>query len=76
MTPQTNPIKNKSTQLFKVVAPVADWLAKTVAAVFFVATAYGFVASWLKTNQSQHDLSVAGGILTVSIALYLYLRKR
>lgn len=56
--------------------PKLDWLVKILAGAFFVATSYGYVAEWLKTHQAQHDLSTAGGIMVVSIALYLFVRKR
>lgn len=56
--------------------PKVDWLVKVLAGAFFIATSYGYVAEWLKTHQAQHDLSTAGGIMVVSIALYLFIRKR
>lgn len=67
INPQT--IKNK-------MLPVIDWVAKIAAGLFFVATAYGYVATWLKVHQGQHDLSIAGAILVVAVALYLFSRKR
>lgn len=74
-TNSTN-IKKTGEQFMKTGGPIVDWLAKVLAGAFFLATAYGYVAGWLKLHQSQHDLSVAGGILTVAVALYLYSHKR
>lgn len=53
-----------------------DWIAKLAAGVFFVATSYGYVSSWLKAHQTNPQIPIAGGILVVSVALYLYCRKR
>lgn len=54
----------------------ADWLAKMAAAVFFIATSYAFVAQWLKTHQTEQNMSTAGAILLISVALFLFVRKR
>lgn len=53
-----------------------DYLAKLAGALFFLATSYGYVSGWLKLHQPQHDLSAIGATLTVSVALFLYTRKR
>lgn len=76
MTKDTTIKKTKVQGLQDVALPIIDRLAQTAAGLFFLATAYGYVSGWLKTHQSQHDLSVAGGIMVVSIALYLFVRKR
>lgn len=55
---------------------LVDWIAKILASAFFIGASYGYVENWLKTHQNHYDLSVAGGILIISIALYLYTRKR
>lgn len=73
--PKTN--KKISTASFKQDAlRVIDWIVQAAAALFFIACTYGFVANWLKTHQSRQDLSVAGGIMVVSIALYLFTRRK
>lgn len=58
------------------IMPKIDWTAKMAAAAFFLATAYGYVSTWLKAHQPNEQIPVAGGIMVVSIALYLYARKR
>ena len=56
--------------------PKIDWLAKMAAAGFFIATSYGYVHQWAKVHQVNTDLSVAFGIMMVTIALYLFVRVR
>lgn len=69
--------KKISTASFKQDAlRVIDWIVQAAAALFFIATSYGFVSEWLKTHQNRQDLSVAGGIMVVSIALYLFTRRK
>lgn len=55
---------------------ISDWAVRAFAAVFFVATSYGYVSNWLEAHQNQTNLSVAGGILIVSVALYLLVRNK
>jgi hypothetical protein len=54
----------------------ADKAIKFAAGTFFLATSYGFVESWLKAHQTNTQLPTAGGIMVVSIALYLFCRQR
>lgn len=56
--------------------PLIDCAVRVFAALFFIATSYGYVHEWLRTHQAQHDLSIAGGIMVVSIALYLFTRRK
>jgi hypothetical protein len=70
-TEKTTKVINKDSLL-----KVLDWVAKIVAGVFFIACTYGYVSGWLKTHQNNYDLSRIGAILVVSVALYLFLRKK
>lgn len=73
--PKTN--KKVSTASFKEDAlRVIDWIVQAAAALFFIACTYGFVSNWLKVHQNRQDLSVAGGIMVVAIALYLFTRRK
>jgi len=72
---ETVSTKSKAQRVQEWAAPKVDWIAKMAAGLFFIATSYGYIAAWLKAHQS-YNLSVAGGILVVSVALYLYTRKR
>lgn len=72
--PKTTKARNANAK--KLVDQIVDVIAKTVGAVFFIATSYGYVSEWLKVHQSQRNIATAGAILVVSVALYLYTRKR
>lgn len=72
--PKTSKLSGKS--LSDLALPVVDKIVQAAAALFFVATSYGYVHEWLRTHQAQHDLSIAGGIMVVSIALYLFTRRK
>lgn len=62
-------------QLIKLV-PVIDWTLKAIAVTFLLTTSFCFVRNWLQANQVNHDFSLAGAILVLSIVLYLIVRKR
>lgn len=76
MAEKTNNTKSRADAAQKWLMPKIDWLAKMLAGAFFIATAYGYVSEWLKNHQTNEQLPVAGGIMVVSIALYLYCRQR
>ena len=73
-TPKNN--VNRTDRVRKLLTPVIDRAAQLVGVGFILATSYGFTHDWLKNHQLNHDYSVAGGIMVVSIALYLVVRKR
>jgi hypothetical protein len=58
------------------IVPFLDWILKLTAMLFIVATSLKYVVEWLHTNRLNHDFSLAGGILVVSVAIYLIVRKR
>lgn len=59
-----------------VVIKVVDRVAQAVAAVFVLATSFLYVRDWLQHNQINHDFSLVGAIMVMSVALYLIVRKR
>lgn len=67
--------KYKKDGIGNVLLPLLDKLVKWAAGLFFVATSYGYVSGWLKTHQNQPEVAVAGSIIVVAVALYLYSRK-
>ena len=60
----------------KKLIPVIDWTLKGVAGAFILATSFCFVRNWLQDNRLNHDFSMAGAILVMTVALYLLVRKR
>lgn len=58
------------------IIPAVDWALKVVAALFIVGTSLKFIVDWLHANRINHDFSLAAGILVMSIAIYLIVRKR
>lgn len=60
----------------KRLTPLIDRLASLFGAVFIVATSFLYVKNWLNENQIERDFSMAGSIMVVTIAIYLYIRKR
>lgn len=65
-----------SENIKKYVIPAVDRLLQFVATVFMLGTSFLYVRNWLANNQVNHDFSLAGAILVMSVALYLIVRKR
>lgn len=75
--PGYKPKENWKVRLLnKVVVPTIDWSLKLTGGLFILATSLKFVIDWLHANRLNHDFSIVGGILVVSVALYLFVRKR
>lgn len=64
------------TPLKETVVGIIDKAAFVFAGLFFIATSYGYVSAWLEAHQGKTDFSVAGGIMVVAIALYLFVRNK
>lgn len=60
----------------KYLVPVIDRVLQAGAAVFVLATSFKYVQGWLEQNQINHDFSLVGAIMVMSVALYLIVRKR
>lgn len=60
----------------KYVVPVVDRVLQGLAAAFVLVTSFRFVQGWLEDNRLNHDFSLAGAIMVMSVALYLIVRKR
>lgn len=72
----TKTTKSNGKRVADLLMPVIDKIVQLVGVAFILATSYAFTHDWLQSHQSNHDYSVAGGIMAVSIALYLVVRKR
>jgi hypothetical protein len=60
----------------KYLVPFIDRVLQGVAVAFVLGTSFSFVQNWLEHNQVNHDYSLVGAILVMSVALYLIVRKR
>lgn len=70
-------IKNKSQSFINEwVMPTIDWTCRLIAAAFILTTSFLEIRDRLRIGQLNHDLSLVGAILVVSVALYLVVRKR
>jgi|SRR5882672_6076323 len=69
--------KRASKRVFRnVIVPAIDWTLKITASLFVVATSLHDVDNWLHQNRLNHDFSLVGAILVLSVAVYLIVRKR